>query len=223
MSNRFFLEQIFAPNETVTLEGEEFHHLAHVMRKKEGEEMELVNGKNQLASARLTKVTKKSATFQILALEEGPKKPNIVLAQALFRLARLEWLIEKAVELDVTEIALFPAARSEKKALSNEQLRRLQQIAVSALKQCHRLDLPEIRFYQSLAEVPAKGSLFFGDLRPSGQRTLHAPCTIFIGPEGGFTDEEIALLEQKGAKGTSLHPNVLRAETAAIAALVSIK
>ncbi len=220
MSNRFFLNALFSKGANLLLEGQEFHHFAHVMRGKVGETIEIVNGKNQLAEARVEKLSKHTADLKVLSVEEVSSKSKLVLAQALFRPARLEWLIEKAVELGVSEIWLFPAARSEKKNLSDTQLVRLEQIAISAMKQCKRLDLPKIVLYPSLHEVPAQDTLLFGDLRTSSKPPpASQPLTLFIGPEGGFTDEEIHYLEQKGALGIHLHQNVLRAETAAIVAL----
>lgn len=221
MANRFFLEAIFSEGQKQILEGTEFHHLANVMRVEVGELIELVNGKNQLAKAVVENLSKRSAELTILTIQESPQKKSLTLAQALFRPPRLEWLVEKAVELGASEIWLFPTTRSEKKSLSEAQLARLEQISISALKQCHRLDLPQIQLFSSLAEVPTPGTLFFGDLRPNTPAPSQAslPATLFIGPEGGFTDEEIRYLEQKGAKGIHLHENILRAETAAIAAL----
>lgn len=220
MSNRFFLDAPFFEGANLSLEGQEFHHFAHVMRGKAGETVEIVNGKNQLAEARVEKLSKHAANLKILAVEEVSSKSKLVLAQALFRPARLEWLIEKAVELGVSEIWLFPAARSEKKDLSNTQLARLEQIAISAMKQCKRLDLPKIVLYPSLQKIPTQGTLLFGDLRTGAKPPQTSqPLTLFIGPEGGFTSDEIHYLEQKGAHGVHLHQNVLRAETAAIVAL----
>ena len=225
MSDRFFLDAPFFQDDHQFLEGPEFHHLTHVMRISVGDTVELVNGKNQLATARVESMTKKVAELLLLSVTEEPQKPPLILGAALFRFSRLEWLIEKAVELNATEIRLFPATRSEKKSVTKTQLERFEQIVLSAMKQCKRLDLPQISFYPSLQELPLEGSALFGDLREGAEPMpkTASPLMLLIGPEGGFTPQEILFLESKGAKGISLHKNVLRAETAGVVALVQVQ
>lgn len=221
MADRFFLGVPFQKEAKVKLDGQEFHHLAHVMRVACKEIVELINGKNQLAIARVESLSKKEAELLLLSVSEEEKKVPLILAAALFKFARLEWLIEKAVELGATEIRLFPAHRSEKKSLSPSQQSRFGQIALSALKQCKRLDLPPIHFYPTLENLPLDGTPYFGDLRKDALPFLKPglPLIFITGPEGGLTDEEIHLLEGRGARGIRLHSNILRAETAGVAAL----
>jgi len=112
--------------------------------------------------------------------------------------------------------------RSEKKDLSPAQLHRLETMTINALKQCGRLYLPKIIIHPLLKNWQRPvGSLFFGD--PSSQIPLQGPfeqtVTFFIGPEKGFSTEEIEQLLQFKAQGISLHENILRAETAPLTAL----
>ena len=93
--DRFFLDQLFTPEQTLSLEKEELRHL-HVMRISPGETIELVNGRNQLAEAQVQALSKTSASLKISALSEGKTKTKLILAQALPRLPRLEWLLEKS-------------------------------------------------------------------------------------------------------------------------------
>jgi 16S rRNA (uracil1498-N3)-methyltransferase len=221
-ADRFF---VAAPlNNNLILEGEEFHHLAKVMRVRVGETIEIVNGQGELAEAELVSLDKKSCELKILSHKKvSPPEQTLILALALTKPASLEWTLEKATELGATEFWLFPGERSEKKDLSKSQIHRLDMILINALKQCGRLYLPKIVLKPPLGEwqVPA-GSLYFGDL--STQAPLKGPfektVMFFIGPEKGFSPEETVLLREKfKAHPISLHENILRAETAAITVL----
>jgi 16S rRNA (uracil1498-N3)-methyltransferase len=221
-------DRFFAPSTlktpTLILEGEEFHHLAKVMRVRIGETIELVNGRGELATAEVISLDKKSASLKIVShrAESAPQQ-TLMLAQALTRPSSLEWIIEKGTELGVSEFWLFPGERSEKKELSPSQIHRLEIIILNALKQCGRLFLPKIILKPSLTiwNLPA-GSLFFGDLSPQApllKGPFSSSVVFFIGPEKGFSAAELETLAKFKAQGISLHTNILRAETAALTAL----
>lgn len=223
--NRFYLDSPFHEKNCVELREDEFHHLK-VMRKNLGDPLELVNGKNELAECTLESITKNSARIQIEKIfRVSPKQRKIILAQALTRPAPLEYIIEKGTELGATEFLLFPAERSEKKELSENQRRRLHLITISAMKQCGRLDLPTILEKPSLSRwAHFAGAKYFGDVREKAPRIASSPSQedilFFIGPESGFSDQEVKILENLQAKGVKLHENILRVDTAAIAALI---
>lgn len=208
----------FTEKEKIILEGKEHHHLAKVMRCKEGETVELINGKNQIANA-LVKSIQKKTELQITEIETTPPPEPLILMQALIHLPRLEWLIEKAVEVGATELHLFPADRSVKKSLSENQLERLRNITISAMKQCGRLDLPLIQILPPLAKCKLP-PLLFGDFE--GGKIQNKFLHFVIGPESGFSPAELALLRSNG-QGIRLHSNILRAETAAITALIQLQ
>jgi 16S rRNA (uracil1498-N3)-methyltransferase len=221
-ADRFF---VAAPLENnLILEGEEFHHLAKVMRVRIGETIEIVNGQGEFAEAEVISLNKKNCELKILSHKKvPPPEQSLILALALTRPASLEWTLEKATELGATEIWLFPGERSEKKELSKSQIHRLETILINALKQCGRLYLPKIVLKPPLEQwqIPS-GSLFFGDF--STTAPLKGPfdktVTFFIGPEKGFSPAETLLLREKlKAHPISLHENILRAETAAITIL----
>ncbi len=206
----------------VLLLGNELHHLAHVMRVRVGEEIELVNGRGVLATAEVAAITKQNAVLKILSRSETPiPPPKNILAIALMRPSKLEWIIEKGTELGADAFWLFPAQHSDKNDLSNNQMERLNTLAISAMKQCGRLDLPSLQIlahFEDLFRYPH--TYLFGDTRPNAPK-IEPPSstTVFItGPESGFSKEEVALLETK-AKGVRLNKNILRAETAPIAAM----
>lgn len=222
-ADRFFVD--LPLQNTLTLEDEEFHHLTKVMRIRIGETVELVNGKGELAEAELIALEKKSCTLKIVSHKEvSPPEQTVILALALTRPSSLEWALEKGTELGATEFWLFPGDQSEKKELSSSQLQRLETILINALKQCGRLYLPTMVLKPALKkwEIPV-GSLFFGDVSPKVP-VLKGPFSktvfFFIGPEKGFSPSETQILKDKfQASPISLHENILRAETAAIAAL----
>jgi len=218
-ADRFFVASPLKNN--LILEGQEFHHLAKVMRVRLGETIEIVNGQGELVEAEVISLNKKSCELKILSHKKiPPLQQTLILALALTRPASLEWTLEKATELGTTEFWLFPGEQSEKKDLSNSQLHRLETIVINALKQCGRLYLPKIVLKPPLEQwqIPS-GSLFFGDL--STTAPLKGPfdktVTFFIGPEKGFSPAENVLLrEEFKAHPISLHENTLRTETAAI-------
>lgn len=219
--NRFYLDAHFQKG-VCQLEGEEFHHLK-VMRGEVGDSIELVNGRNQLAHAKIGKVEKHHAVLEFIEISDHPPPMRqIILAQAYLRPKNLDLVIEKGTELGATAFWLFPGERSEKDSLSPNQLHRLQIITISALKQCGRLDLPQILELPPLAKWKEKppGELYFGDPRSPQHFAPETDVTIFIGPEKGFSSKEESILQQKlHVQGVRLNPNVLRAETAALCAL----
>jgi 16S rRNA (uracil1498-N3)-methyltransferase len=223
--NRFFVDAPLKASEEIFLMGEEAHHLQRVMRKQEGESVELVNGRNQLASAKITTCEKKRVRLQILHVDERSSSTifPLILCQAIPRLNRLDTLVEKGTELGMTELWLFPGQLSEKKEVP---LHRLKAISIAAMKQCGRLDLPRIVLKPPLdAWGEQKYPAYFGDISEKAPPFLSIyqkkeGILFFIGPESGFTqDEERHLRHVILAQGVSLHPYILRTDTAPLVAL----
>ncbi len=224
--NRFFLESILQVGDQTPICGEEAHHLLHVMRKKRGEQIELINGKNQLARAEIVACSKHEIAVEILTVEEKKPPPfATILCQALPRFNRLETIVEKGTELGMSELWLFPSQLSEKKELSAQHMKRIHAILIAALKQSGRLDLPKVVLNPPLTQwqLPLLPS-FFGDLSSRAPHLVHARGTstdllFFNGPEAGFTSEEEHYFKNLHVQGVSLHKNILRVDTAAIVAL----
>ncbi len=220
--NRFFQDTPLQKGQTTSLQEEELRHLK-VMRCKEGDVIELVNGQNLLAKAQITNLSKSSVSLHLIEVKTKPTPTKqVILAQSYLRPKNLDLVIEKGTELGATAFLLFPGDRSEKTSLSQNQLHRLRHLTISALKQCGRLDLPKIEQMPPLADwpTPPPGDLFFGDLTSSTPLTPTSHTTLFIGPEKGFSPEEENILHNTfHAKGIRLNPNILRAETAALCAL----
>lgn len=220
-AERFFIDAVLEGN--LSLSGPEFHHLAHVMRIAAGEEVELVNGRGALARAKVLSLSKHEALLQATLITETPlPPPHLILAIPLLRPAKLELIVEKGTELGANAFWLYRAAHSDKADLSPNQTERLHHIAIAAMKQSGRLDLPALQLFDKLDALFTTDALYlFGDTRPAAPKIApQQKKVVFItGPEKGFTDKELALLDKKAA-GVRLHKNILRAETAPLVAAV---
>lgn len=224
--NRFFSHSPLALGET-TLDEDEAHHLQHVMRLSAGDKIELIDGKGVLAQATIKKCSKRSILVEVTDVQkEPPSNFSIIIAQAIPRFQRLDVILEKGTELGMTELWLFPGVHSEKGQFTDPQKERIQKILIAAIKQCGRLYLPFVRYCAPLSDwknLPYP--LFYGDLSPNTPRLIDAygkpeKGSIFaVGPERGWSPEELAHLKALNGKGVSLHSNILRTDTAPLAAL----
>lgn len=233
--NRFFIDQPLQKGATVYLKDSELHHL-QVMKRGQKNHLELVNGRYQLAQAVLLELKRDAATLKIedVIEKKAPHTCKIILAQALIKPAKLDFVLEKGTELGVNEFVFFAANLSELKELSENKKARFHSLIIAALKQCGRLDLPKITFLKNLKDCPQFFSTspssqnYFGDLAEKAPFLSDLPkkalaklknIAFFVGPEKGFTEEEIDFLKTNlKAKSTSLSQNILRAETAGITA-----
>jgi len=230
--DRFFINSELKKDSEILIQDQEFHHLSRVTRTKEGDTVDVVNGRGQLAKAIVDRIEKRKALLLITKIEESPPtRLKTVLVQAIPRINRLDLIVEKGTELGMAELWLFPGEKSEKKQLSEQQLNRLKTISISAMKQCGRLYLPPITIRPLMAKWESYPSpSYFGDLSEAVPTIFEewqkSPPSnelyFFIGPESGFTDREVELLKENQAKGVSMHKNILRTDTAAITALAII-
>ncbi len=223
-ADRFYLDADFKTGSTAMLEGTEFHHLAHVMRLRVGDAIELVNGHGWIANGKVAEIGKKQAAVSIHSAAHAAEPcPYFLLAIPTMRASKLEWVVEKGTELGASAFLFYGAVHSEKDDLSAHQLERLRHLAISALKQSGRLYVPSFEIVPDLSALFVREARFlFGDPRANDRLDLgslkEASQIVFItGPEQGFALEELALLD-KQAQGVRLSANILRAETAPIAA-----
>jgi 16S rRNA (uracil1498-N3)-methyltransferase len=224
---RFFVDRIH--NDHADLTGDDARHLARVLRAEPGQCYELSDN-HRAYLAEISAVTAARVTFRVLEpLPAPPQSPEITLYAALIKFDRFEWLIEKATELGVARIVPVITDRIEKGLASAapKRIERWRKIARESSQQSRRLRIPEISPAQPFADATADPAphRFFLEENPGAPPLLAALPTdadtfsILTGPEGGWTDRERALAPASGWKPVSLGPNVLRAETAAIAAL----
>lgn len=227
MSHRFFLSQ--TPTEdTARLEGDEARHLARVMRAKTGDTVELFDGQGTSWTATVQAIQRNHVSLRLdqKQSETISNKPTITLAVALPKGDRQKWLIEKITELGTDSLVPLTTTRSVAEPTA-AAISRLQRGVIESCKQSGRNRLLEITQPQSLHNLLTTSSASLRILAcPDGtpmQSILLKPIDnilIAIGPEGGFTDDEIRTANASGFAQMSLCQNILRIETAAIAAAV---
>ncbi|MGE4285710.1 MAG: 16S rRNA (uracil(1498)-N(3))-methyltransferase [Phycisphaerae bacterium] len=221
----FYCENI---TDFVELPTEEARHLA-AHRRREGDCIELFDGRGTSAKGVITMLSKRSAALEVTDIRKRPPRENaiITLVISVAKGQRFDWLIAKATELGADRIFPCIYSRTVKTGEGKNLGERYRNLAISACKQCGRPFLPMISppltFSEHLTSLKGarlltaslrgnRGSLFDEDFSDTRERA------VFVGPEGGFTPEEEAMLEEAGALNVKLTDAILRTETAALAA-----
>jgi len=227
---RFFVDSIRGG--AAELRGDEARHLTRVLRVEPGQRFELSDN-SQVFLSEVEEARGERVVFRVLEPIDSPPLPvRITLGAALIKFDRFEWMVEKATELGVERILPVETARSERGLFeaSRKRLERWLRIARESSQQARRVRAPEIlpavRFASAL-ELAA-GHRFFLE-ETSAPPLLHEipeerqdSVAILLGPEGGWTDPERQAAHAGGWSAVSLGPQVLRAETAACAALAVV-
>ena len=224
---RLFVDHVLQNGQSVPLTREQAHYLFCVMRLSQGDHIALFNGYNGEWRAIIDQAQKKKG--QLLCLEQTEiqmNPPDLWLIFAPVKKARTDFIVEKAVELGAAKI--LPV---KTKFTNSERIRqdRLQAHATEATEQCGGTFVPEVgklvRLYNLLADWPQERQLLFCDETKTGRSTTLAArqgdkWAILIGPEGGFSQNEREYIaNMKNSHSISLGPRILRADTAAVAAL----
>lgn len=224
---------------TATLTGAQAEHMARVLRAQPGVEADVVAG-GRVFHAEVAAVAPSEVRFNLIAeLDADPALP-VTLVVSIYKFDHMEWAIEKATELGVAAITPVIARRTEKHlALAAEKrVERWRRIAHEAAQQSRRSDIPEVHDPAPLAQRVRAASQATRIVLAEQERTttLRAlveeaqaaageempALEIALGPEGGWAPEEEALFDANGWRAASLGPRILRAETAAIAALAVV-
>jgi 16S rRNA (uracil1498-N3)-methyltransferase len=228
---RFFVDAV--DQGTAVLRGEDASHLARVLRAETGQRYEISDNRS-VYLAEIAEARKDRITFRVLEpLAATPAVSGITLLAALIKFDRFEWIVEKATELGVDAIVPVEAARSEKGLLeaARKRVDRWRRIARESSQQSRRDRLPEIRDPQRLPAgiAAAPGARFFLEELPGAPALMSAPVpllpeplSLLVGPEGGWTGDERALFLNAAWAPVSLGSQILRAETAALAAVVLV-
>lgn len=224
-------------SDTATLTGDQAVHLARVLRAEPGQIFDVVAG-GFLHRAEIVRVAEDEVVFTLHEELESDTALPLHLLLAVFKFDHMEWAIEKATELGVSRITPILARRTEKHLAqaAAKRAERWRRIALEASKQSRRTTIPEIAvptplkpaLEQELSPVhillseteqatPLAAALAASNRpdRPTG----YEPVALAIGPEGGWTPEEMAIFVQHNWQPVTLGPRILRAETAAIAAI----
>ncbi len=227
---RFFVSQV--RNGEAEIAGDEAQHLTRVLRVETGQRYEISDDRS-VYLAEIIQARKQQVVFRVLEkLATNPPPVRIHLFAALIKFDRFEWIVEKATELGTERIVPVRAGRSERglEQAAPKRLERWRRIAVEASQQSRRDRLPEVGELQSFDEVLGAAATvrFACDEEPGVRalldavprhRTAEDVAAILLGPEGGWTDDERERFTASSWTPVSLGPQVLRAETAAVAAL----
>jgi 16S rRNA (uracil1498-N3)-methyltransferase len=239
MSERFFLATPPQGGSAV-LDGDEARHLARVLRARVGDVVTLFDGRGRAWQARVARIAR--APVELEAVEPNAVEPNTVarfagepapppagprltLAVALPKGERQKWMVEKLTELGVARLVPLATARGVAEATASAAAR-LERQVIEACKQCGRDTLMEVvagrPLDRVLADLPAgaRGVIAHPHAPPLDAAAVQAGATeviALVGPEGGFTADELAAADRAGAVRVSLGPHILRVETAAIA------
>lgn len=222
---RLFVDDLLAADAMITLGGPPANYLANVLRLGSGAQVKLFDNRSGEWLAEIVETGRKRVSLQVRdRLREREAVPDLWLLFAPIKRGRIDWLVEKATELGVARLVPVLTQRTVVERLN---LDRLRAHAIEAAEQCERTALPELaepaRLATLLADWAPGRRLYFAD-EAGGEPLLTAaapgPAAILIGPEGGFTDDERAAIRAAPqAKAVSLGPRILRADTAALAAL----
>ncbi|MGD2079703.1 MAG: 16S rRNA (uracil(1498)-N(3))-methyltransferase [Nitrospirota bacterium] len=230
---RLFLPSEIDPQREVLITGEEAHYLLAVLRMKAGEEFSLFDPSGRHFRARISRAGRKDAAAELLAElppARDPARP-VVLVQGMLKSDKMDLVVRKSTELGVSRIVPVVAERSQVRRTRKGE--RWRKVAREASRQCFRTSVPEVDEPLGMAEFLSSAEGFEGfvfwegggsslgeawQLKPSSE-----PLVVAIGPEGGFTEEEVDLARRKGLEAKSLGERILRAETAAVAALTVVQ
>ena len=221
---------------TCQLSEDAANHVGRVLRMTEGEQIELFDGSNHIYPAKIIEASKKAVKVEILGCELSDKESNlsIHLGQVISRGDRMEFTIQKSVELGVKTITPLWSERCGVKLNEERQDKKLQQwqkIAIAACEQCGRNEIPEIRPMMKLTDwCKEQDGMLKLNLHPRAQYTIRQlpnmpkeGVRLLIGSEGGLSPEEIAMTETEGFTEVLLGKRVLRTETASLAAITALQ
>ena len=237
--SRFFVTPDSVKNGKIYAGKEESHHIADIMRLKEGDEVTVFDGSGKEYTGRIESIRNKNVIIGVdkVAVTTPKSSAEISLAQTLIKKDKIDYIVEKATELGVSEIIPIETKRAVVRpgeSRKEHKLERWHKIAIEAAKQCGRTDLPcikEIRQFEDLLKDFCK---YDGVIMPClTEKTISLKDAVsrlkdskkillMIGPEGDFTPAEIARAEENGALLVSLGGLVLRSDTAAVATLAML-
>lgn len=219
---------------THTLDGNPAHYVAHVLRMKAGSQLLIFSEAIGEWLAEITSISKKNVDLVLIHQARAPKSsPNIWLLFAPVKNEKIDFLARRATELGVSAIQ---PVKTRHTIVSRVNEERLAANMIEAAEQCGRIDVPELKPFESLEKVLSHWSqariLFHADESGAAkpiQEVLRSidrgvPAAVLIGPEGGFSKEEHGILrEMPYIRGVTLGPRILRAETAALTALAHVQ
>ena len=237
--HRFFVPQLYA--EEMYIEGVDARHISKVLRMQPGAQLQIVSDDGVSAMAEITAIDSEHVTVRCLEklAESHEPRVKLVLAQGLAKGEKMDFIIQKAVEMgaySVIPVAMEHSVVRLDGAKAAKKVERWQKIAESAAKQSKRDIIPQVQPVQSMAEMLAKCTCqtkiiayecedrlsLKAALRAAGEAGGITELLLIIGPEGGISEGELEQARQAGAVPVSLGRRILRAETAGLVAISAI-
>jgi 16S rRNA (uracil1498-N3)-methyltransferase len=224
----------FTNSSSITLDSEESHHLSRVLRLSEGAHVFVFDGLGNEWECEVRRLSKNSVELNLIRKIEGAVESplNLTLAQSLIKGDKFDWVVQKATELGVTRIVPLITDHSELRRAadrSGQRLERWRRISNESIKQCGRRTLVEIAepvdFEDFCRDAAGKTNLIFSErgglsLRELGMKLVSvSELSLLVAAEGGWSESELSIAEKSGFLSAHLGPRILRAETAAIAAI----
>lgn len=197
---------------------EDAHHLFRVLRLRDGEPVSASDG-----LGRWRPCVVRGGALEVVGDVESTARPTVVVGAAIPKGDRLDWMVQKAVEVGVLRLVLLQTVRGVVRWDSDRaarQLERLRRLAREASSQSRRTWLPEIVGPRPVAEVVAESGAALADPDGDDWEPTQVPGPILIGPEGGWDPSELVAADDAGARRVALGPTVLRVETAVVVAAV---
>lgn len=233
---RLFVNHDLGPGTTVTLDKPQAHYLVNVMRRRPGDAVILFNGRDGAWRAELTTADRKHAELgPVEQIAPQPEHPDLWYLFAPLKTGRLDYMVQKAVEMGVGHIQPVKTRHTQFPKLNTDKLAAN---IVEAAEQCEVLAVPELHPITPLetlianwaADHPGRQIIFADESEASGspravfEALAGQPLALLIGPEGGFSEDERRLLHGSAfVHPVSLGPRILRADTAAVAALGALQ
>ncbi|MCR4031270.1 MULTISPECIES: 16S rRNA (uracil(1498)-N(3))-methyltransferase [Flavobacterium] len=226
----FFNPNIDENTESFSFDKEESRHIIKVLRKKDSDILHVTNGFGLLFETQITLASDNKCTVEVLSITNAEKpKFHLHLAVAPTKMNdRFEWFLEKATEIGIQEITPIFCDRSERKVINRD---RFEKIILSAMKQCNETFLPKLNeaiSFKEFVKQQINGLQLIAHCEETDKKSLkevlkpNEDVTILIGPEGDFSEKEIALALENNYKPVTLGNTRLRTETAAVVACHSV-
>lgn len=219
MRHRIYID---APlRDTVAITGDELHHAVRVVRVREGEEVELFDGRGRAAAGRVETLSRDELIVRVTSeIPSREAKAQIRLAMSIIQLEKFELVLQKGTELGVASFVPLVTDRIEVRAERYRgKAERWEKIVFEAVKQSGRAVIPPIESAQTVEEAWSETNIVFDADEPPSTEQPSNPATLFIGPEGGWSEREITFMRDNRARFHRLGERRLRAETAAIVAV----
>jgi 16S rRNA (uracil1498-N3)-methyltransferase len=239
---RIYLPDISTKEKQISIIGENARYLVSVLRCKKGDELIVFDGKGNSLRTEIQEVERKEVIARVIGKisYDTESTINLILVQGLLKGKKMDMVIQKVTELGVKEI--MPVITERSQSRETRRVGRWRKISEEASRQCGRTKIPlihepveYIQFLEKVGQLKSEeiiGLIFWEESKLSLKDALHKisstqiarfsdlPIYILIGPEGGFSKEEVSLAEARGFTVSSLGKRILRAETAAISAVV---